>query len=176
MSQDLEESPYIKTTTHNYVSRKAMIAGAKQVELKGRSIVQEGVKVRGDLARVRIGRYCRIETGSLLEPPLSQKQRVPQVIGSHTYIGEDCQIHAAAIGSLVWIGNNVRLGKRVIVKDNCVIEDGVILGDDTVIPPFTRVSKSGRHHELPPSMAVQMQEWTLDRYQEFQLQQREVGQ
>lgn len=203
-----QEEGYIKTTTHNYVSRKAVIDGAKQVEIKGRSILHEGVKVRGDIQIVRIGRYCEIGASTTLAPPnnpLNQGKHIPMVIGSHTHIGQNCEIYAAAIGSseyfrltfrprycyphyllpfdtlsvciakiVVWIGDNVKFGKRCIIKDNCVIESGVNLGDDTVVPPFTRISATNPtiYHELPPSMAVQMQEISLDRYAEFKQEQR----
>jgi acetyltransferase-like isoleucine patch superfamily enzyme len=78
------------------------------------------------------------------------------------------------ISPVVWIGDNVKIGKRCIIKDNCIIENGVVLGDDTVIPPFTRISTKNPtlYHELPPSMAVQMQERSLDRYAEFKETQR----
>jgi dynactin-5 len=181
--ENQSEEGYIKTTTHNYVSRKAIVDGAKQVEIKGRSILQEGVHVRGDLAIVRIGRYCELDADTTLQPPahpLNPSKHIPLVIGSHTHIGSNCHIRAAAIGSMVWIGDNVTLGERVIVKDNCVLESGLKLGNDTVIPPFTRISDKPKHptmrymyQELPPSMAVQMQEVSLDRYQEFKQQERD---
>ena len=49
-----KEDGFIKTTTHNFVSRKATIDGAKQVEIKGRSIIHD-VKIRGDLVSSSIG-------------------------------------------------------------------------------------------------------------------------
>jgi dynactin 5 len=106
MSQD-EEEGYIRTTTHNYVSRKATIDGAKQVEIKGRSILHEGVRVRGDLQIVRIGRYCEIGTATMIEPPvhaLQKEKHAPVVIGSHTHIGANCDIRASAIGSSEFCG------------------------------------------------------------------------
>ena len=103
------ETGYIKTTTHNFVSRKAKIDGAKQVEIKGRSILEEGVHVRGDLHIVRIGRYCDIGSNTLLEPPENplaaksaadnRQKHIPMVIGSHSRIGDNCRVYAAAIGS-----------------------------------------------------------------------------
>lgn len=49
-----ESDTYIKTQTHNFVSRSAIIENPRQVELKGRSIVDGGgCTVRGDLAAVR---------------------------------------------------------------------------------------------------------------------------
>ena len=76
---------------------------------------------------------------------------------------------------MVWIGDNVKIGKRCIIKDNCIIESGVTLGDDTVIPPFTRISVKNPtvYQELPPSVAVQMQEISLDRYSDFKQEQRD---
>ena len=76
---------------------------------------------------------------------------------------------------MVWIGDQVTLGPRVIIKDNCIIEDGVTLGADTVVPPFSRISSKNPllATELPPSMAVHMQEVSLDRYQEFQREERD---
>jgi acetyltransferase-like isoleucine patch superfamily enzyme len=75
---------------------------------------------------------------------------------------------------VVWMGNNVIIGDRCIIKDNCIVEAGVVLGDDTVIPPFTRISirHPTMYHELPPSMSVQMQQISLDRYTEFKQGQR----
>jgi dynactin-5 len=99
---DDADDDYIKTTTHNYVSRKAVVDGAKRVEIKGRSILHKGVRVRGDLQIVKIGRYCEIGSSTTLEPPLypyQKTKRVPLIIGSHTHIGKDCDIKGAAIGS-----------------------------------------------------------------------------
>eukprot|EP00535_Pseudo-nitzschia_heimii_P007392 CAMPEP_0197183390 /NCGR_PEP_ID=MMETSP1423-20130617/7793_1 /TAXON_ID=476441 /ORGANISM="Pseudo-nitzschia heimii, Strain UNC1101" /LENGTH=187 /DNA_ID=CAMNT_0042633969 /DNA_START=35 /DNA_END=598 /DNA_ORIENTATION=- len=178
VDEDDVEDSYIKTTTHNYVSRNAIIDGAKRVEIKGRSMLHKGVRVRGDLQIVKIGRYCEIGESTSLEPPkhpYDKEKRIPMVIGSHTHIGKNCVIEGAAIGSMVSIGDGVKVGKRCIIKDNCVIESDVILADDTVIPPFTLISKRNPtfYHELPPSVAVQTQEVSLDRYAEFKQEQRD---
>jgi acetyltransferase-like isoleucine patch superfamily enzyme len=76
---------------------------------------------------------------------------------------------------VVWIGDNVKIGKRCIIKDNCVIESGVTLGDDTVIPPFTRISRSNptAYQELPPRTSALLQEMTIDRFTQFAQVQRE---
>lgn len=100
---DDTDDTYIKTTAHNYVSRRAIIDGAKQVEIRGRSIIHEKVKVRGDLSIIKIGRYVEIGPSTLLEPsqnPFNQDNKyIPMIIGSHTHIGKECTIQAAAIGS-----------------------------------------------------------------------------
>ena len=75
---------------------------------------------------------------------------------------------------MAWVVDNVKIGKRCTIKDNCIIENGVVLGDGTVIPPFTRILAKNPtvYHELPPSMAVQMQELSFDGYAEFKQLQR----
>jgi len=172
---------YIQTTTHNYVSRKAVIEGARQVELKGRSIIEGGCKLDGSQTWIRVGRYTHIQMNtSIVPPPMpgSTTKYVPTLIGSHTIIGKNCQIQAAAIGSHCWVGNNVKLGRRVIIKDCCIISDNVDLGDDTVIAPFTLVQQTGSYPwtppnyvELPPSTALELQERTMETFQAMVKQQ-----
>jgi len=141
MSKDAAtETGFIKTTTHNYVSRTAEIEGPRQVELKGRPIPRDDVVVHGDKAVVRIGRYCDVGEKTVLSPPphpLQVGTHVPMVLGSYIRVGKECRIHAAAVRSMVWIGDGVTLGERAIVKDNCYIDSGVTIGDDAVIVSFS---------------------------------------
>ena len=183
-----DDDEYIQTTTHNYVSRQAVIEGARQVELKGRGIIERGCHLDGRQAWIRIQRYTHLQANTRITPPTlpGSTKHVPVSIGSHTMLGHDCQIEAAAIGSHCWIGNHVKLGKRVIIKDCCIVADHVVLGDDTVIAPFTRISDQNNsttsatgsplwtppnYVELPPSTALEMQERTMETYQAFVKQQ-----
>lgn len=88
------------------------------------------------------------------------------MIGSHTRIGKDCVIEAAAIGASVYIGENCVISKRVIVKDCCYIEPGTVIAQDMVIPPFSRVRGCpGRLQGLmPESVAVTFPEDCVDLY------------
>lgn len=166
---------FIKTATHNYVSRDTKIEGAQFVELRGKSVLHRGVEVRGDLARIKAGRYCTVGPDTVLQPapnnnvPVSGKTHVPLVIGSHTKIGPNCKIEAAAVGSNVIVGRNVVLGKRCIVRDNCIVEDESHVADDTVIPPFSRVRGKPAHviEELPESSAVLLADNAIQQYKDF---------
>jgi dynactin 5 len=121
----------------------------------------------------------------------TKQQYIPVSIGSYTTLGRHVHSQAAAIGSFCWIGHGVFLGPRVIVKDGCVIADGVVLAADTTVPPWTRVfllpntadthddtrttttatannknnSNNWEWKELPPSIAVELQERAVQRYQ-----------
>lgn len=164
-STDTDAEGYIKTASHNYVSRKATVKGPQQVELKGKSVLKDGVVVRGDLGhRIQMGRYVTVGEGTTLTPCA-----VPMVIRGHDTVGKSCEIQAASIGSYVKIGDNVKIGKRCLIKDCVIIEEGTILGDDTVVPPFSRVKgRPGQVvEELPPSAAMDLQDVALDMYQTF---------
>lgn len=169
-----EEPLYIQTTTQSYVSRKAVVDGSKQVEIKGQSVLHDGARIRGDLGVIRIGRYVQIGANSCVQPPvmpLQQEEKyVPIQIGSYTVIGRDCQLEAASIGSLCSIGDNVKAGERCILKDCCVVAERTTIPADMVLPPFTFLSVvNGRLSmtELPPAVAVELQEQAMERYQEF---------
>jgi carbonic anhydrase/acetyltransferase-like protein (isoleucine patch superfamily) len=165
--QALQDDEYLMTLSHCYLSLKATLENASNVEFKGRAVVQRGCTLRGDCGIIKVGRYVWLHPGTTLHPSTmatdaavassseSSVKSVPLVIGSHTTVERDCHIRAAAIGSYCWIGKRVRLGQRVIIKDCCVVMDDVVLGDDTVIPPFTIVQPTaGRKPQSASSLAA----------------------
>jgi hypothetical protein len=106
------------------------------------------------------------------------------------YSSQKCHLQAATVGSYCWIGCSVVLGPRVIVKDCCVFADNVTIPADIVIPPLSRVTVASTGSssdeqptsrlvfcELPPSTAHELQEQSMELYQNFVVlqQQREVS-
>lgn len=173
---------YIHTTTHNYISRAATIEGARQVELKGRSVIAPQVHFHGHRAVIRVGRYCRFDTGAIVVPPTmpdTENEYIPPTIGSKTWIGANTKSQAAAIGSLCWIGRNVTLGQRVILKDCVVIADDTVVPADTVVPPFSHIRFASQQQqqqrlvrtELPPASSHALEEQALEYYQSFHAEQ-----
>jgi dynactin-5 len=172
-----EESSYIKTATHNYVSRQAIVDNPAQVELKGKCVLQPKSRLRGDLAIVRLGRYVIVNQDTVLEPArLDQHKYVPMIVRGHVIIERDCHIQASAIGTNVFIGQCCKIGPRCIIKDNCWIERGTVLGADTVVPPYSRVKGDPGKvvQELPPSAAVELQELAQVAYRDFLASQSEA--
>ena len=143
---------YIKTSTGNIVSRKAMICKPQVVELPGgRCIIGDNVVIRGDLAPIQINKYSNIGTGTVLHPctimttPISNSTTpilrfVPMTIGSHCQIGTHCTIEAAVIGMGCMIGSNCIISPRVVIKDFVIIQDNTTIPPDMVIAPFSIVS------------------------------------
>ena len=160
---------YIRTATHNYVSRRATVEGPSNVELKGKSVLSPGVVVRGDLAVIRMGRYCTVHRNAVIRPAPMGDKHVPMVLRGNVVIEDNSVVEATAVGTNVRIGKDCVIGKRVILKDCCWVEDGTVLGDDTVVPPFSRVQgKPGMVvEELPPSAASDLQDMAQEAYQDF---------
>lgn len=49
-----------------------MLCGSQNIVLHGKVIVQSGAIVRGDLANVRVGRYCVIGKKAVVRPPFKK--------------------------------------------------------------------------------------------------------
>ena len=151
---------YIKTSTGNIVSRKALICKPQAVELPGgRCIICDDVIIRGDLAPVQVNKYSKIGAGTVLrpgtvmtlaaasgkeadaaEPPTPTLRFIPMTIGSHTQIGSNCIIEAAVIGTGCVIGNNVVISPRAVLKDFVTVHDDSVICPDAVYAPFSVVS------------------------------------
>ncbi|WWC62063.1 uncharacterized protein I303_104652 [Kwoniella dejecticola CBS 10117] len=144
-----EKGTYIETDTGNKVSRKATITGATNIILGGKSIIQTGSILRGDLRRstagqhvvISMGRYCLIGEGSIIRPPGKLYKGAftfyPVRISDFVHIQPNCIIEAGQIGSGVEIGENCIIGKFVITKDLAVILPNTVLPEGTVVPSMS---------------------------------------
>ena len=64
-----DRQEYIDTSTGNKVSRKSVLCGSQNIHLYGKTIIKQGAIIRGDLARVSIGRHCVIDKSVVIRPP-----------------------------------------------------------------------------------------------------------
>ncbi len=139
------QEDFIITSTSNIISREALVCKPQAVEIpNGRCFIGPQVIIRGDLAPVQINKYCFIDHDTVLRPSYAMiKQQfkfIPVTIGSHSYIGSNCIIEAAIIGTGCYISNNCILSKRCILKDYVLVLENTVICCDMVIPPFSIVS------------------------------------
>ena len=186
-----EECKYIKTATHNYISKDAIIDNPKVVELKGKSIIMDGCRLRGDMMiptekqkqqqqqqrlGISIGRYCWISKDCIIRPSSLLDVMIPCRIQNYVQIGMNCIIESSWIGNCTIIGHNVILGKRSIIKDNVVIRSNTVIPPDMVIPPFSYVqgcpAKISTTQTLPESIALECMEQSITQFQSFSQQQQ----
>jgi len=152
--------------TGNKVSRKSQIHGTQNIILGGRTVIQAEVCIRGDLHKtltpstptsttaaaqeqkqsnvaVAIGRYTFLSKGCLLRPPSKLHRGVysyyPLKIGDHVFIGENCFVEAAVVGSNVHISRGSVIGKFAIIKDCVKVLEGTVVPAGMVVPSFSVV-------------------------------------
>ncbi|CEQ40741.1 SPOSA6832_02372 [Sporobolomyces salmonicolor] len=154
------KSSYIHTDTGNIVSRASTITGSQNIVLGGKSILQPGCIIRGDLRRsgatsagggggtvvVAMGKYCVVGEGTVLRPCYKTYKGVfsyyPMKIGDYVSIGPGSVVEAASIGTGVEIGKGCIVGPLAILKDYSRIADGAVVGAGTIVPSLTEWSGS----------------------------------
>lgn len=167
------KSEYVETASGNKVSKQTVLCGSQNIILNGKVIIQSDAIIRGDLANVRIGRYCIISKNSVIRPPFKKFSKgvafFPLHMGDHVYVGENSVVSAAVIGSYVHIGKNVVISRRCVLKDCCMIEDNTILAPETVVPPFSRYGGSPGLSvgDLPECTQDIMVDFTRSYYEHF---------
>jgi len=167
------KSEYVETASGNKVCRNTVLCGSQNIVINGKSIVRDGVIIRGDLANVRIGRQCIIDTKVVVRPSFKKFSQgvafFPLHIGDNVFIGEGSVINAAMIGSYVYIGKNCVIGRRAVLKDCCMIADNTVIAADSVVPTFAIYKGSPGVHvdDQPDCTQDLMIEHTKSYYQHF---------
>ncbi|KAK4887553.1 hypothetical protein RN001_003824 [Aquatica leii] len=168
-----DKSEYVETASGNKVSRKTVLCGSQNIVLQGEVIIQSDAILRGDLANVRIGRYCIVSKETVIRPPYKKFGNsgafFPITIGDNVYVGKGAAISAAIIGSYVYIGKDVVIGRACVLKDCCIIEDNAIIAPETTIPPFTKYggSPGTQVGSVPECQQDLMIDFTRSYYQHF---------
>ncbi len=87
--------------------------------------------IRADVNRVRIGKCCNIQDGSVLHVSHAGEfnpEGAALTIGDYVTIGHKAMLHACQIG------NDCLIGMGSIVMDNAIVEDQVMVGAGTLVP------------------------------------------
>jgi len=126
-----------KLADNVFVDPSAVVLG--DVEIGEHSSVWPMTVIRGDMHRIRIGRYSSIQDGSVLHITHAgpyNPDGFPLIIGDHVTVGHQAMLHGCTIGSRVLIGMGA------MVMDGAVVEDEVIVGAGSLVPPG-KTLKSG---------------------------------
>ncbi|XP_041362911.1 dynactin subunit 5-like [Gigantopelta aegis] len=166
-------SDFIETASGNKVSRQSVLCGSQNIIINGKTIIMTDCMIRGDLANIRIGRYCIVSNRSVIRPAFKKFSKgvafFPLHIGDHVMIEEDSIVNAAQVGSYVHIGKNCIIGRRSVLKECSAVADNTVLPPETVVPPFTIFAGSPAKcvGELPECTQELMHDVTVSYYQHF---------
>ncbi|KAI9014202.1 dynactin subunit P25 [Hyaloraphidium curvatum] len=180
------KAEYIVTDAGNRVSRKALILGSQNITVGGKTIIQSGAVIRGDLRRsagvgagqaalVSIGKYGMISRNVIIRPPYKTYKGAfnyyPVKVGDNVHIGQGSIIEAASIGSNVHIGKNCVIGRFVIIKDCVQILDDAVVPANAVIPPFSVYGGNPAQflEELPESFPEAHEEFVTEYFEQFRV-------
>ncbi len=103
------------------ISETCFIIG--DVEIGEGSSVWPGAVIRGDNAKIKIGRHVHIQDNCVVHTEHGSE------ICDNVVIGHAVVIHATRIGSTVMVGNNATL------LDDCEIGCYTMVGAGSVVPP-----------------------------------------
>jgi gamma-carbonic anhydrase len=103
------------------------------VEIGAGSSVWFNVVIRGDVAKIRIGKNTNIQDGSVIHV---SSGGINTTIGDNVLIGHMSLIHGSTIGDNAFIGFNAA------TMDNCHIEKNAMLAAGSLLSPGKRICES----------------------------------
>jgi carbonic anhydrase/acetyltransferase-like protein (isoleucine patch superfamily) len=115
-----------KIASSAFVSETAYIAG--DVEIGENTNIWPGAVIRGDIAKITIGKNTSIEDNCVVHSATGI------IIGDNTIVGHGAVIHCKKIGDNVLIGNNATVLDNAEIGDYCIIAAGSVVAPETKFP------------------------------------------
>ncbi|MCX8204519.1 MAG: gamma carbonic anhydrase family protein [Candidatus Nezhaarchaeota archaeon] len=127
-----------------YVDPAAVVIG--DVEIGEGSSIWPCAVVRGDVAKVLIGKYTAIEDGVLIhgggDPSKGFVEPTPVIVGDYCIVGHGAILHSCTIESYVLIGMNAVVHTGSIVGEGSIVAMGSVVEKGQRVPPRTLVAGS----------------------------------
>jgi carbonic anhydrase/acetyltransferase-like protein (isoleucine patch superfamily) len=117
----------------NWVAPTATVVG--DVVLGPESSVFYGAVLRGDIARIRVGRGSNIQDNCIVH----LADDLDAIIGDHVTVGHAAIIHACTIEDECLIGMNATILDRAHIGARSLIAAGAVVTPGTVVPPGSMV-------------------------------------
>ena len=111
--------------------------------------------IRGDMHRIRIGRRCSIQDGSVCHITHAGPYNPdgwPLTVGDDVTVGHKALLHGCTIGSRVLVGMGA------IIMDGAVVDDEVIIAAGTLVPPGKHLESGYLYRGSPARQARELTE------------------
>ena len=109
-----------------FVNETAYIAG--DVEIGENASIWPGAVIRGDIAKITIGKNTSIEDNCVVH------SATDIIIGDNTIVGHGAVLHCKTIGNNVLIGNNATVLDNAEIGDYSIVAAGSVVAPETQIP------------------------------------------
>ena len=109
-----------------FVSETAYITG--DVEIGENANIWPGAVIRGDIAKITIGKNTSIEDNCVVHSATGI------IIGDNTVVGHGAVVHCKKIGNNVLIGNNATVLDNAEIEDYCIVAAGSVIAPETKFP------------------------------------------
>ena len=67
-----EKENYIETKKGNKISKQSILCGSRNIVVDGMCIIMQGAILRGDLAKIKMGKYNIIRENAVIRPPIKK--------------------------------------------------------------------------------------------------------
>ena len=114
-----------------YTAPTASIIG--EVMLAAGSSCWFGSVLRGDEAKITVGRYSNIQDNCVLHCD----RDVPVVIGEYVTVGHGVILHSCEIGDHAMIGMGATVLSRAKIGEGAVVAAGAVVREGEIVPPYT---------------------------------------
>lgn len=116
-----------------FIAETASIIGDVKID-KGSS-VWYGTVIRGDFAKIEIGKNTNMQDNSTLHTDVGY----PLIIGNDVTIGHNTIIHGCKLGNNILIGMGAIVMNGAEIGDNSIIGANALITEHTLIPPNSLV-------------------------------------
>jgi len=126
-----KKSPKIAENT--FIAPGSHIIG--DVEIAEHSSIWYNTVLRGDIKKIKIGKYSNIQDNSTVHV----ENNLGVEIGDYVTIGHNAVIHACKIGNNSLIGMNATILSGAEIGKGSIVGAGAVVPENTVIPPASLV-------------------------------------
>jgi carbonic anhydrase/acetyltransferase-like protein (isoleucine patch superfamily) len=111
-----------------FVAAEATVIG--DVILAEGASVWHGVVIRGDSARISVGKGSNVQDGAVLHAD----EGVPLTIGDNVTVGHQAMLHGCTIGEGTLVGIQAVVLNNAVIGRNCLIGAGAVVTEGKQFP------------------------------------------
>ncbi len=126
----LNNTIYPKLLTADWIAPNATIIG--DVEVDSGSSIWNTALLRGDTAKIRIGKNSLVQDRAILKS--SERTNSEINIGDNVFVGPNVQLDSCTLDDFAYVGMGATLGKGVIVEPYAVVAAGSVVPEGTLVP------------------------------------------